>query len=182
MCRCFGIVAGADEEVVTQNDLFDALTDPDPESAGYDLRDQPRPFGEDLPVQVLTNVYVSFLGHIDDERLEFETHLVVGHRWNDPRLNFANANGLNQTQVAAFREVEGESWFADNMWTPNIFVENEQSSQVMELVRENVFVAIDRGGNVKMSYRVFANVLCDMDLRRFPHDDQICFIKFESCA
>ncbi len=56
-----------------------------------------------------------------------------------------------------------------------------QSSEVMDLLRRNVFVRIEADGNVLMSYRVFANVLCGMDLRRFPHDEQICFLKLESC-
>ncbi len=38
-----------DDGVVTQNDIFDALTD---ENSGYDLRDRPMPFGEEEPVEV----------------------------------------------------------------------------------------------------------------------------------
>ena len=41
----------------------------------------------------------------------------------------------------------------------------------------NVYV---RSGYVEMFYRVKTLVLCDMDLKRFPHDTQNCTIKFES--
>ena len=39
---------------LTQNELFDALVDP--ELADYDLRDQPRPVGEKNPVTVSTHL------------------------------------------------------------------------------------------------------------------------------
>ncbi len=68
--------------------------------------------------QVRTSLYVSYLGHIDDEQLEFETHIILRHRWRDPRLQFANNTGVGA--------LEGEAWFADNIWTPTIFIENEE--------------------------------------------------------
>ena len=63
-----------------QNDLFDAIL----ETTEYDFRSKPE-FSDGGPVNVLTSVYMYFLGHIDDERLEFETILNIRHRWSDPR-------------------------------------------------------------------------------------------------
>ena len=56
---------------------------------------------------MLTNVYVSFLGHINDQRLEFEVHLIIKHRWADERLMFGNAVGVNASEVMGRAETAG---------------------------------------------------------------------------
>ena len=66
---CFRSVCYADDK----SELFDALL----ASTDYDLRDRPTPLGKDFPVPVLTSVYVYFLGHIEEETLEFEAHLMI---------------------------------------------------------------------------------------------------------
>lgn len=71
---------------VTENALFDAIL----ESTNYDFREPPKP-SEDEPLEVRTSVYVYFLGHIEDERLEVEVHFMIRQRWSDPRLRFLNA-------------------------------------------------------------------------------------------
>ncbi len=68
---------------------------------------------------------------------------------------FANAEGVNMSHedTRSHTYVEGEAWFSDRIWTPNIFIENEQSSEIMDLRRTNVFVRIRSNGNVQMNYR-----------------------------
>jgi hypothetical protein len=53
--------------------------------------------------------------------------------------------------------LEGENWFADRIWTPNLYIENERDSSLMELRRENVFVKIYKDGLVQMGYRCRPN-------------------------
>ena len=74
-----------------QSDLFDAIIN----TTDYDVRERPHPFGPEYPVEVKTSLYVYFLGHVDEESLEFETHLMIRHRWEDPRLAF-RYSGLPQ--------------------------------------------------------------------------------------
>jgi hypothetical protein len=84
--------------------------------------------------------------------------MMIRQRWTDPRLSFSNAaNVSSQVDV-----LEGEAWFADRIWTPNVFVENEMSSSVTKLLRENQLVRIQRDGKVQFNYRQLSQL-------RFSH-------------
>ena len=88
-------------------------------------------------------------------------------RWLDPRLRYSHL--VSHTDFI----LEGEDWFAQRIWTPNIYIENEVTSEVMSMNRDSVFLRITRTGEVNYNYRVKTTVLCDIKLQRFPHDYQV---------
>lgn len=61
------------EQSLTENQLFDLILT----NTKYDLRQRPTNGLTQEPVQVLNSVYMYFMGHIDDERLEFQTILMI---------------------------------------------------------------------------------------------------------
>ena len=69
--------------------------------------------------------------------------------------------------------LEGEDWFSQKIWTPNIYIENEVTSEVMSMNRDSVFLRITKTGEVNYNYRVRTTVLCDIKLKRYPHDFQV---------
>ena len=91
----------------------------------------------------------------------------MSNRWQDPRLKYSHL--VPHTDFV----LEGEDWFAGNIWTPNIYIENEVTSELMSMNRDSVFVRIARSGEVNYNYRVRTTVLCDIKLMRFPHDSQV---------
>lgn len=169
--------------------LFDFLT----ENSSYDLRQSPRTRegSPQSPLVVRTSMFVYFIGNFDAQSLEFETHLLFRHRWRvrngdaiypenpwhwplkDDRLNFSN--------LASFEVINGEDYFTDHIWTPNIFIENGRESTLMRSTGDSTYVRIFKTGEVELHYRLKTVVLCDMRLQRFPHDTQNCTILFESC-
>ena len=92
------------------------------------------------------------MGHIAEESLEFDAYFMIRHRWSDERLAFVNSN-LSASELWEYDAIEGESWFSDRIWTPNVFIENEVSTEVTSLVRENVFVRVLQSGEVQLNYR-----------------------------
>ena len=157
-------------EKIELAEVFDRLMD------NYDMRERPYTVKSDGtvdPVRVRTSMYIYFLGHIAESQLSFETQLNIRHRWSDPRsvpefvlastfpvsrlcaifrLRFTRAN-LTGASLWTLGDIKGESWYADRMWTPNLFIENGLSSDVVGMRRENVFIRIDRTGNVQLNYR-----------------------------
>ena len=93
--------------------------------------------------------------------------LIYCPRWHDQRLKYSHI--VPYTDFV----LEGEDWFAGNIWTPNIYIENEVTSEVMSMNRDSVFLRITRTGEVNYNYRVRTTVLCDIQLKRFPHDFQV---------
>ena len=92
----------------------------------------------------------------------------------DPRLNF-------ESYSQEITEIRGEDWITENIWTPNIFIENERESSLMQTTRDSSFVRISSSGEVNFHYRVRTLLVCDMQLARFPHDTQNCTMRLESC-
>ena len=78
-------------------------------------------------------------------------------------------------------EIKGEDWITANIWTPNIFIENERESSQLQNTRDSSFVRITQSGEVVFHYRVKTLLMCDMNLARFPHDTQNCTMGLESC-
>ena len=85
------------------------------------------------------------------------------------------------SHLTDIEKIEGEDYFSSFIWTPNLFVENGRDSSIMPATRDSTHVKIWRSGDVEYHYRVKTLVLCDMDLKRFPHDTQNCTMKIESC-
>ncbi|XP_023347443.1 glutamate-gated chloride channel [Eurytemora carolleeae] len=129
-------------------ELFDYLTN----SSRYDSRT--RPLNYDV-LEVKNSVFVYFLGNIRAQQLEFEAHLLIRQKWQDKKLSFANVS----TNI---EYMEGETWFADHIWTPNIFIENEVNSDLMTMTRDSVYIRIQSNGIVNYHYRIRTVVLCDI--------------------
>ena len=55
------------------------------------------------------------------------------------------------------------------------------SLQVMTANRHSSFVRLLPCGTVLLHYRLRSVLLCDMRLKRFPHDTQNCTMRLESC-
>ena len=85
----------------------------------------------------------------------------------DPRLKYSHLVSHNDFVL------EGEDWFSQKIWTPNIYIENEVTSEVMSMNRDSVFLRITKTGEVNFNYRIRTTVLCDIKLKRFPHDFQV---------
>ena len=134
--------------------------------------------------KVRNSMFVYFLGHVDTLGSEFDVHFLIRQRldqvepmdnierlylrWQDPRLRYFHL-------VDTFNnfDLEGEEWFSERIWTPNIYIENEVTSEVMSMNRDSVFVRILKSGEVNYNYRMRTTVLCDVKLKRFPHDYQV---------
>ena len=89
-------------------------------------------------------------------------------RWLDPRLRYSHLVDHQSNFV-----LEGEDWFSEKIWTPNIYIENEVTSEVMSMNRDSVFIRILSSGEVNYNYRMRTTVLCEVELKRFPHDFQV---------
>ena len=85
----------------------------------------------------------------------------------DPRLRYSHL--VDESDFL----LEGEDWFSENIWTPNVYIENEVTSEVMAMNRDSVFIRILRSGEVNYNYRMRSTVLCEVKLKRFPHDFQV---------
>ncbi|XP_046658471.1 pH-sensitive chloride channel 2-like [Homalodisca vitripennis] len=151
-------LTGSDTERIMQ------ITDP----CRYDKWTRPNLQGK---TKVFTRIYVYFLGSIEAQNLQFTTQILLRYRWRDERLSNATAEVM-----------EGENMLMGRIWTPHLYLVNEQESKVMGSGRQDVLVSIQPDGTVLHSTRMKVTLLCLMNLQKFPFDNQRCPLVLESWA
>ena len=85
----------------------------------------------------------------------------------DPRLKYSHLVSHNDFVL------EREDWFSQKIWTPNIYIKNELTSEVMSMNRDSVFLRITKTGELNYNYRIRTTVLSDIKLKRFTDDFQV---------
>ncbi|EFO13704.1 ACC-1 protein, partial [Loa loa] len=66
------------------------------------------------------------------------------------------------------------------LWIPNTCFINSKNAAIHESPFRNVFLMVFENGTLWTNYRMKLTGPCDMNLKRFPFDQQKCFLTFES--
>ncbi|XP_077293494.1 pH-sensitive chloride channel 2-like [Arctopsyche grandis] len=127
----------------------------------------------DTPVSVLARVYVYFMQATDAHDMHFKLHFLLQLRYFDPRLAY-------KTYSPNRKVIVGEDQLRTGIWTPHVFLSNEQKSTIMGTDSKDVLVSISPDGVVLFSRRIQAVIYCWMNLQKFPFDEQVCSMNFES--
>nr|CAD7395474.1 unnamed protein product [Timema poppensis] len=154
-------------ETYTNTDMLLYLTN----SCHYDKWS--RPETNKGPLEVMTRLHVYFLGFIEAHSLQLTAHVLIRYRWQDLRLDFSRL-APNAGHIVS------EGFLRNSIWTPHVYLVNEQDSLVMGTDQKDVLVAVEPDGMVSMSARMKVKLSCLMDLQKFPFDEQECPMVLES--
>nr|CAD7393003.1 unnamed protein product [Timema cristinae] len=113
----------------------------------------------------------SALDYVATEQLT--AHVLIRYRWQDLRLDFSRL-APNAGHIVS------EGFLRNSIWTPHVYLVNEQDSLVMGTDQKDVLVAVEPDGMVSMSARMKVKLSCLMDLQKFPFDEQECPMVLES--
>ncbi|XP_065212052.1 pH-sensitive chloride channel 2-like isoform X2 [Planococcus citri] len=147
----------------TSEQILYMLTDP----CRYDRWKRPSIDGE--PTQVSVRIYIYFIGNVEAQHLQYTTHVLMRYRWVDYRL------ARNVTY-----SIQGETLVKEKLWTPHMYIVNEYESRVMGSGNQDILVTVMPDGTVLYSTRLKVTLLCLMNLRKFPFDEQECPLVLES--
>ncbi|KAK6640369.1 hypothetical protein RUM44_012062 [Polyplax serrata] len=128
--------------------------------------DDPSP---DEPLLVTISMHILNMA-VDTRRQEIDVQMYFREEWNDTRLSF---DGQDQLKMLSGNDVNA-------LWTPDLFFVNEKSGYFHTLTKPNTLVRIYPEGTIKMSRRMSVRLICPMDLRKYPFDNQICGMHIES--
>uniref|UniRef100_A0A8C3WRA5 Gamma-aminobutyric acid type A receptor subunit delta n=1 Tax=Catagonus wagneri TaxID=51154 RepID=A0A8C3WRA5_9CETA len=123
------------------------------------------------PVNVALAIEVASIDHISEVNMEYTMTVFVHQSWRDSRLSY---NHTNETLGL-------DSRFVDKLWLPDTFIVNAKSAWFHDVTVENKLIRLQPDGVILYSIRITSTVACDMDLAKYPMDEQECMLHLESC-
>ncbi|KRT86783.1 transmembrane ion channel, partial [Oryctes borbonicus] len=149
---------------LTQNQFSLMLT----KDCRYDRLSKPHsdgPLGVNLQIDVR---------HIEAaDQLQLRVHIHVQYSYLDERLRFEEFSPRRGHML-------GEDVLKSRIWVPHLIITNERDVSIMGFEGKDIYISISPKGEVIYSYRMSATIYCWMDLKKFPFDEQICQLNFQS--
>ncbi|KAK8769283.1 hypothetical protein V5799_014252, partial [Amblyomma americanum] len=123
----------------------------------------------DRPVTVNISVSVLNIRSVDEGRQFVEVDVFLHEQWHDWRLR----NRVLEKIVVDPR------WHPD-IWTPEVYFKNSADGRLDRVIFPYAYITLKPSGDLFMAARVSLKLACNMDLTRFPHDNQLCDMQLSS--
>ncbi|MBN3301012.1 gamma-aminobutyric acid receptor subunit delta [Amia ocellicauda] len=122
------------------------------------------------PVNVAMAIEVASIDHISEANMEYTMTVFLRQSWRDDRLSYNHTN----------KTLGLDSRFVDKLWLPDTFIVNAKSAWFHDVTVENKLIRLQPDGVILYSIRITSTVACDMDLTKYPMDEQECMLDLES--
>ncbi|CAF3334606.1 unnamed protein product [Rotaria sp. Silwood1] len=128
----------------------------------YDAHIRPN-FGEG-PTKINFDILVSSFGPIQDIDMSFTMNCYFRQRWRDERLQFAEEVGVLSLSTRML----------ERLWRPDTVFHNSKYSYLHTIPTSNRLWRLFPDGSIWYSSRITVKARCNMNLKNFPVDMQIC--------
>ncbi|KAK6109767.1 Neurotransmitter-gated ion-channel ligand binding domain family protein [Brugia pahangi] len=125
------------------------------------------------PVYVRVDMWVQEVTAVSELTQDFEIDLYINEFWEDPALMFDFMDPCKSN-------ISFDEKVLQKLWIPNTCFINSKNAAIHESPFRNVFLMVFANGTLWTNYRMKLTGPCDMNLKRFPFDQQKCFLTFES--
>ncbi|KAJ7372036.1 hypothetical protein OS493_021464 [Desmophyllum pertusum] len=136
----------------------------------YDKRIRPGVKGS--PSEVRVDMYVANIWAMEEVKMDFTIDIYLRQYWRDERLAFAH---LTSDPVLTL-----SSNINKQIWIPSTYFLKTKIAYFHDVTTENYLLQIQPNGSIFYSIRLTITTSCTLDLRRFPHDTQMCTLALES--
>ncbi|KDR22567.1 Gamma-aminobutyric acid receptor subunit beta-4, partial [Zootermopsis nevadensis] len=148
-------------EILSGYGLLRNLTHP----CRYNLLTPPGP--QNISVRIY--IYNSQATH----NLHYNLHLLLQFEYQDPRLAY------HSVAPNTYKITGGED-LKDMVWTPHIYLANDQKSTVMGSLKKDIMVSVYPDGTITFAQRLKTTVACLIKLHKFPFDEYHCSLMIET--
>ncbi|CAN2388223.1 Gamma-aminobutyric acid receptor subunit delta [Pristimantis euphronides] len=122
------------------------------------------------PVIVTVDIEVTSIDHVSEINMEYTMTVFLRQSWRDERLSYNHTN----------KTLGFDSRFVEKLWLPDTFIVNAKSAWFHDVTVENKLIRLQPNGVILYSSRITSTVSCDMDLTKYPLDEQECRLDLES--
>ena len=121
------------------------------------------------PIHLKMQVELFALGPVSTKTFTMDTNFFLREWWTDPRINLKNRSFI--------KRFGNPNSF---LWVPDIYIYNGRNTDINRMLQDTAFTKIAFDGRIYLSAGIKASSTCNMNLRMFPMDSQICSIIFGS--
>lgn len=125
------------------------------------------------PVSVQISMNISQLVSIQEDQQTFTIAAFYSQTWTDRRLIFPK--GLESDHLGL-----DFSW-REKLWVPDTYFHNAIGGNGINILAAPYNFILRNNSQISMNLRTVLKLTCDMDLRLFPHDSQVCDVILVSC-
>ncbi|XP_076470382.1 glycine receptor subunit alpha-2-like [Babylonia areolata] len=160
----------------------------------YDSRIPPN-YENDFPTNVTIQLFLLSFDSVTETSMDYSVTVFLRVQWTDKRLEWhdkllathadhdtdnltVGEHSIADDEVLDRLEVDIK--LLDSVWMPDIYFVNDKKSKVHDVTTINRMLHIHRNGSISTSARISMSLSCDMHLRRYPHDEQTCFVAIGS--
>ncbi|XP_019631886.1 PREDICTED: gamma-aminobutyric acid receptor subunit beta-3-like isoform X5 [Branchiostoma belcheri] len=134
---------------------------------GYDPLIRPNFHGK--PVAVQMSMTIASIDQVSEVDMDYTVTVLMRQYWNDPRLKFPGNRSMSL-----------DPRLVKKLWVPDTFLENSKSSYLHAVTVDNALIRLFPDGSILYGMRITAKMECEMDLRKYPMDEQSCPFILES--
>ncbi|GCB79291.1 hypothetical protein scyTo_0015955, partial [Scyliorhinus torazame] len=122
------------------------------------------------PLNVALAIEVASIDHISEANMDYTMTVFLRQIWKDDRLSYNHTN----------KTLGLDSRFVDKLWLPDTYIVNAKSAWFHDVTVENKLIRLQPDGVILYSIRITSTIACDMDLTKYPMDEQECMLDLES--
>ncbi|XP_066276695.1 gamma-aminobutyric acid receptor subunit beta-3-like [Branchiostoma lanceolatum] len=112
---------------------------------------------------------VASIDQVSEVDMDYTVTVLMRQYWNDPRLTFPGNRSMSL-----------DPRLVKKLWVPDTFLENSKSSYLHTVTVDNALIRLFPDGSILYGMRITAKMECEMDLRKYPMDEQSCPFILES--
>ncbi|XP_078600904.1 gamma-aminobutyric acid receptor subunit beta-3-like [Branchiostoma floridae x Branchiostoma japonicum] len=135
---------------------------------GYDIRLRPDFAGD--PLVIGMSIEIASIDSISEVNMDYTMTMYFQQTWRDPRLSY--------TSVPHNLTLDGR--VAESIWVPDTYFLNDKESYLHGVTVKNRMLRLHHDGSVLYGLRITTTAACQMNLRRYPLDEQNCTLEIES--
>uniref|UniRef100_A0A1I8F1H2 Neur_chan_LBD domain-containing protein n=1 Tax=Macrostomum lignano TaxID=282301 RepID=A0A1I8F1H2_9PLAT len=124
----------------------------------------------DSTTNVYIGIYIIGFYSISEATMDYSLTIYLRQQWTDPRLKFNSSLVGGKTQIKLRTESGRKSGYRIN----------EKKADFHSVTIPNRFMNLESSGRIWYVIKLSVTLSCEMDLKKYPLDTQMCPMMFES--
>ena len=145
-------------------------------SPGYDPEELP-PSGQ-VPLQVSGSINLRNILDISETRQQISLETTLRFYWKDSRVTPVEEYLHGEDSIGRYLNLHPRT--AAKLWIPDIFLDQAISLRKPAYYTETASLRVYNDSTVRFSSRMNYDLACAMNFHKFPLDQQVCRVRFES--